>query len=80
MNERAVGGMFLGNAGFNPQDTRCFVDPCRLYRRDVLKRHLPLPALMQGIEVILIPTRSTWKLLEFFFQIHDPKHIKPTGQ
>jgi peptide methionine sulfoxide reductase MsrA len=66
--------LFLGNAGSHPQAARHHLDSCGLHRRRCSERHVSQSRhACRGIEIIFDPELTSYrKILEFFFQIHDP--------
>jgi len=66
--------MLLGHAGLDPQASRRRVDSRRLYWRRHSERDLPQPWYScGGIEIVFDTARTSYRrILEYFFQIHDP--------
>src|SRR3954465_12220045 len=66
--------MLLGNAGLDPQASRRCLDSRRLYWRRHFERDLPQPWYSwEAIEIVFDTAETSYRrILEYFFQIHDP--------
>src|SRR5690348_12399430 len=66
--------MLLGNAGLDPQASRRCLDSRRLYWRRHFERDLPQPWYSwEAIEIVFDTAKTSYRrILEYFFQIHDP--------
>jgi peptide-methionine (S)-S-oxide reductase len=71
----------LGDAGSDTQLSRRNQDTSRIHRRQSRKRNLRNhEGHAEAIEIIFDPQELTYRrLLEFFFQIHDPTTVNRQG-